>query len=214
MGLDDYDKLLYDNLDILKEIGNIGMGPASTALAQMLSMKVSMTVPEVFVVDVETVAAQMAEAASTGQNIGFTVGLQGDASGSILHIINQSFALKVINFFFQSNLEVIENMDEMSLSVMQEIGNITSGAYCNALASMTGKFIDISIPTHCKDVAKAVLRPDENGRPVTEPKLVIIKNSFLIDNKDELRSNFIFMPDASTIKMITDKLKEYYGFTA
>ncbi|GHV48567.1 chemotaxis protein CheC [Clostridia bacterium] len=213
MGSEDYDKLLYENLDILKEIGNIGMGHASTALAQMLSMKVSMTVPEVEVMNVEVVAAQMAEAAATGANIGFTVGLQGDAAGSILHIINQSFALKVINFFFQSDLDAIADMDEMSISVMQEIGNITSGAYCNALAAMTGKLIDISIPTHCKDVAKAVLRTGEDGLPVTEPKLVIIKNSFLIDNKDELRSNFIFMPDASTIKMITDKLKEYYGFT-
>ena len=37
--------------DVLKEIGNIGAGNATTALAQMLGVKIDMNVPKVDLVD-------------------------------------------------------------------------------------------------------------------------------------------------------------------
>ncbi|MDR0820989.1 MAG: chemotaxis protein CheC [Oscillospiraceae bacterium] len=206
MSSPEFEKLLLDNLDILKEIGNIGMGHTSTALSQMLSMKVTMTIPEVYILG-ETEAAKFAEDVSR-ESFGVTLGLQGDATGKIILLLSKKFAVKVLNFFFGFGLETVDELDEMSLSVIQEMGNITSGAYCNSIASMTGLFIDISTPTHCPDIPAAVVNSvKDNG------KLMLIRNSFFIDN-EEINSNFLFLPDRETIAMILQKLKEYYGFSS
>ena len=42
INLDELNDMQYD---VLKEIGNIGAGNATTALAQMVNMKVDMSVP-------------------------------------------------------------------------------------------------------------------------------------------------------------------------
>ena len=44
INLDELNDMQYD---VLKEIGNIGAGNATTALAQMVNMKVDMSVPKV-----------------------------------------------------------------------------------------------------------------------------------------------------------------------
>lgn len=202
-----YDELLNENLDILKEIGSIGMGHASTALSQMLNMKITMTIPEVYALDYKA-ASEYLELQKK-DSAGVILKLQGNAKGMILQVVKKKFAVKVINFFFHNDLEIIDELDEMSLSVIQEIGNITSGAYCNALASMTNLFIDISTPTHCPDLTKAILEDEYDQNK--ENKLLILNNSLFIDN-EEIKSNFLFMPDEKTITMILEKLKEYYGF--
>jgi chemotaxis protein CheC len=204
--LDNLTVLLNDNLDILKEIGSIGMGHASTSLAQMLSMKVIMSVPAAYIMSPAEASAYFKQRSETCWAV--RLGLQGDAKGNILQLLSKKFALRVIRYYFQNDIEEMCNLDEMSLSVIQEIGNITSGAYCNSLASMTGLFIDISTPTHSKDIeADIKLHERTDERP-----LLIINNSFFIGD-EEVSSDFLFMPDDDTIVKVLTKLKEYYGFT-
>ncbi|MCL2694284.1 MAG: chemotaxis protein CheC [Oscillospiraceae bacterium] len=207
--MENYNILLNENLDILKEIGSVGMGHASTSLAQMLNLKVTMSIPMVRAMSPQEASDYFSERSKTCW--GVRLGLQGDAKGNILQLLSKKFALRVINYYFQNNLEDLGDLDEMSLSVIQEIGNITSGAYCNSLATMTGMFIDISPPTHSKnideDIGLSKRMLDGNTNP-----LIIISNSFFIDN-EEVKSDFLFMPSDETIEKVLKKLKEYYGFS-
>jgi len=205
--LENLSALLNENLDILKEIGSIGMGHASTSLAQMLNMKVVMSVPSAYIMTPEEASAYFKQRTETCWAV--RLGLQGDAKGNILQLLSKKFALKVIRYYFQSDVEEMCDLDEMSLSVIQEIGNITSGAYCNSLASMTGLFIDISTPTHSKNIEADV---GLNERKDDDNPLLIINNSFFIGD-EEVTSDFLFMPDDETIVKVLTKLKEYYGFT-
>jgi len=206
--VDKFITLLNENLDILREIGSIGMGHASTALAQMLSMKVVMSTPSVYIMMPDKAADYLNKRAEVCWAV--RLGLQGDAEGNILQMLSKQFAVKIINYFFQNNLEDLGDLDEMSLSVIQEIGNITSGSYCNSLASMTGLLIDISPPTHSKNIEEDI---GLNDSRLQERPLVIINNSFFIGG-EEVSSDFLFIPNEGTIEMILIKLKEYYGFTS
>jgi chemotaxis protein CheC len=207
----EFEELLYQNLDILKEIGNIGMGHTSTALSQLLGMKVTMAIPEVVILDTKTTAEYL-DMIAIGTH-GVALNLQGDSKGIILLVVGKQFAVKIINFFFQSELDTIEDLDEMSLSVIQEIGNITAGAYCNSLAAMTGMFIDISTPAHCPDLVAKVLQKVNGSPRDPEDNILVINNNFYIE-QEEYNSNFLFLPDAETTELILKKLKEYYGFTS
>ena len=46
-----FQKVTTEYYDVLKELGNIGAGNATTALAQMLQTKVDMKVPQVRLLD-------------------------------------------------------------------------------------------------------------------------------------------------------------------
>ena len=50
--INSYDDLSPVQLDVLKEIGNIGSGNAATALSQLLGMSIDMQVPQVRLMDV------------------------------------------------------------------------------------------------------------------------------------------------------------------
>jgi len=204
--VDDFTILLNENLDILKEIGSIGMGHASTSLAQMLGMKVVMSIPTVYIMSPEEASRYLAKRSEVSWAV--RLGLQGDSTGNILQLLSKKFAVKIVNYFFQNNISDLDDLDEMSLSVIQEIGNITSGAYCNSLASMTGLFIDISPPTHSKDIDEDIGLNARNAGPI-----IIINNSFFIGD-EEVNSDFLFIPEDETIVRILTKLKEYYGFTS
>ena len=205
--MENFAVLLNENLDILKEIGSIGMGHATTSLAQMLNMKVTMTIPTVNIMSL----AEACDYLKTRRQstIGVMIRLQGDSKGMILQLLSREFALHVINYFFQTDETELGELDEMSLSVVQEIGNITSGAYCNSLASMTGLFIDISTPTHCMDLDESY--GFAQGR--SEKECAIIINNSFFAGEEKVTSDFLFMPDETTTKMVLEKLKEYYGFT-
>lgn len=54
-----FEKVTTEYYDVLKELGNIGAGNATTALAQMLQTKVDMKVPQVRLLDFKDVGVVM-----------------------------------------------------------------------------------------------------------------------------------------------------------
>lgn len=204
MQIKSFNDLDFTKIDVLRELGNIGMGNAASSLAQMLSNKVEMAVPKADLVERETAADYLHKLQTT--SLGIVLTLQGDLKGSIIHILRKSFAERVINFFFPAALDSIEDIDEMSMSVISEVGNITSASYVNAIAAMTGLFIDISTPLQCPDLAEAVLNPSAiNGSTDFSDKVLLIDNSFFID-REEIKSNLIFLPEVDSLNLIFERL--------
>ncbi len=204
MQIKSFNDLDFTKIDVLRELGNIGMGNAASSLAQMLSNKVEMAVPKADLVERETAADYLHKLQTT--SLGIVLTLQGDLKGSIIHILRKSFAERVINFFFPAALDSIEDIDEMSMSVISEVGNITSASYVNAIAAMTGLFIDISTPLQCPDLAEAVLNPSAtNGGTDFSDKVLLIDNSFFID-REEIKSNLIFLPEVDSLNLIFERL--------
>lgn len=204
MQIKSFNDLDFSKIDVLRELGNIGMGNAAASLAQMLSNKVEMAVPKADLVEKETAADYLHKLQTT--SLGIVLTLQGDLKGSIIHIFRKSFAERVINFFFPAAIDSIADIDEMCMSVISEVGNITSASYVNAIAAMTGLFIDISTPLQCPDLAEAVLNPSAtNGGTDFSDKVLLIDNSFFID-REEIKSNLIFLPEVDSLNLIFERL--------
>ena len=73
--------------DVLKEIGNIGAGNATTALATMLQCKVDMKVPQVRLIPFPEVGALLGgeEQVMAGTYLAIT----GDITGSIMFLVKE-----------------------------------------------------------------------------------------------------------------------------
>ncbi|MBR5356810.1 MAG: chemotaxis protein CheC, partial [Lachnospiraceae bacterium] len=141
-------------LDVLKELGNIGAGNATTALAQMLQCKVDMKVPQVRLLDFGEVGTLMGGEEQIMAGIYLCV--EGDITGSIMFLLEKDAARHLVSKLMGMELEG-DTFSEMETSALKEIGNIITGAYLNSLSTITNLKIYPSIPDLTIDMAGAIL---------------------------------------------------------
>jgi len=189
--------------DVLKEIGNIGAGNATTALAQLLNCKVDMKVPQVKLLNFNEVGSLMGGEEQVMMGIDLMV--EGDIKGSIMFLLEEKAARSLV-----SKLMGMPNEDdgapfsEMELSAMQEIANIITGAYLNSLASLTNLMIYPSVPSLCIDMAGAILSVPAIQFGAIGDKILLIQTQFTDDVA--LDGFFILVPDLESYNKILKSL--------
>lgn len=142
-------------LDVLKEIGNIGAGNATTAIANMLGMKIDMNVPNVRLMEVSRLGT--AVGAEDETIVGIFLEVQNDIEGSMMFLLDIPSARYLVDKLMMTSKEGVASFDEMELSALKEIGNIIAGSYLSALSSMTGLVIVPSVPYIAVDMAGSIL---------------------------------------------------------
>ena len=155
------EELTNQYFDVLKELGNIGAGNATTALAQMIGCKVDMSVPQVRLLEFKEVG----EIVGGEEQIMVSIYLQveGDVEGSIMFMLNKAAAAHMVNKLMGGMLGIDETnaaeyeFGEMECSAIKEVGNIITGAYLNALSGLTNLKIYPSVPQLGIDMAGALL---------------------------------------------------------
>jgi len=198
-----YEHLSPMHMDVLKELGNIGAGNAATSLSSMLGMPVDMTLPQVNLVDFNDVA----EAVGGPENMiyGVLVNLEGDVQGMIMFLLDKKFAHMVINILMGQHFESFDEMDEMALSAIMEVGNILSGAYVNSIADMTGLRIDLTPPAVNIDMAGALLSVPIIQFGAVGDKVLFIEENFKSDT-ESVMSHMILFAEVDSLNLILSKL--------
>lgn len=142
-------------LDVLKEIGNIGAGNATTAIANMLGIKIDMNVPNIKLMEVSQLGT--AVGAEDQTIVGIFLEVQNDIDGSMMFLLDIPSARYLVNKLMMTDAPDDEPFGELELSALKEIGNIIAGSYLSALSSMTNLVIAPSIPYIAVDMAASIL---------------------------------------------------------
>lgn len=142
-------------LDVLKELGNIGAGNATTAIANMLGMKIDMNVPNIRLMEVSKLGRAIG--AEEEVVIGIFLEVQQDVEGSMMFLLDIPSARYLVNKLMMTDVSTDEPFGEMELSALKEIGNIIAGSYLSAMSSMTNLVIVPSIPYIAVDMAASIL---------------------------------------------------------
>ena len=198
-----YEDLSPTAIDCLKEIGNIGSGSAANALSQMLGKTVTMRVPDVSVLDYQHVIDQMGgpEKVITG----ILVHLNGDIQGMIMFLLEDSFAQVVLSTFLgKENIRVVE-LDENDFSAIKEMGNIMAGSYLQAIAGLTGMFIDMTVPSMTIDMLGAIMSVPIIEFAEVGDRVLFIDEGFVVDGVD-IKSNIILIPEMRSLNTLMKKL--------
>jgi len=185
---------LKDNeLDILKEIGNIGAGNAITALAKLLSKRVDMSVPRIKILDFKDIPEILGDPEM--QVAGILLGMNGDLTGSILFILRLEAAHALVNILMgrQDISQGIE-FNEIEISALKETGNILAGSYLSALSTMLNLNITPSTPELCIDMAGAILSVPAIAFGSWGDSVLYIENKFSDGNQD-VGGEFFLIPD-------------------
>ena len=186
--------------DVLKELGNIGAGNATTALSQMMQCKVDMSVPQVRLMEFKELGKIMG-----GEEIimaGIYLGIEGDIAGSIMFLEKQA-ARHLVDKLMGMSMEG-EEFSEMEFSALKEVGNIITAAYLNSLSSLTGLRIQPSVPDLTVDMAGAILSVPAIEFGALGDKMLLIQTQFF--DEMVLDGYFILVPNLDSYGKILSAL--------
>ena len=184
--------------DVLREIGNIGAGNATTALAQMLQCKVDMKVPQVKLLDFQEVGAAMGGEEQIMAGVYLLV--EGDITGSMMFLLEEKAAHCLVSKLMQMPMNAEGPFTEMELSALKEIGNIIVASYLNSLSVLTNMVIMPSVPDLSIDMAGAILSVPAIEFGEVGDKMLLIQTQFTDDV--DLDGYFVLVPDLESYNKI------------
>ena len=176
--------------DVLKELGNIGAGNATTALSQMIQCKIDMAVPQVQLLEFKELGAAMG-----GEEVvmaGIYLAIDGDIKGSIMFLLEKNAAKHLVSKLMGMESQE-DDLSEMELSALKEVGNIITGAYLNSLSSITNLTIFPSVPDLTVDMAGAILSVPAIEFAALGDRMLMIQTQFF--DEMVLDGYFILIPD-------------------
>lgn len=198
-----YDNLSEIQMDVMREIGNIGAGNACTALSVLLGTTIDMSVPRIQLLGFESTSDYLG--GPDNVVLGVKIDVTDDLTGMMFHIVNRKFAQRIINTFYEKELTDLSQIDGMDSSVISEMANITSGAYANSIATLTNLFVNIGTPEqNCSTVADILKIPLE-AYAESGDKILVVDEQFIID-EEQITSNMILILESDSLKKLFSRL--------
>ncbi|EPR13098.1 chemotaxis protein CheC [Ruminiclostridium papyrosolvens] len=194
-----FDELNNIQMDVLREIGNIGAGNAVTSLAKMIDKKVDMAVPEVKIMGFDRVSQILG-----GEEIlvvGILLNVNGDITGNMMFILDINAARKLVNILLGSHDETNLNFNELELSALKEIGNILTASYLSALAGLTNLKILPSVPELAIDMAGAILSVPAIEFGKVGDSVLYIETEFS-EGITRVFGDFLLIPDVESYEIL------------
>lgn len=201
MGEISLEEMSNEYFDVLKELGNIGAGNATTALAQMMQCKVDMAVPQVRLLEFKELGETMG-----GEELvmaGIYLGIEGDITGSIMFLLEKQAAKHLVGKLMGFESEG-EEFTEMEFSALKEVGNIITGAYLNSLSSLTNLKIFPTIPDVAVDMAGAIMSVPAIQFGAVGDRMLLIQTQFF--DEVAIDGYFILIPDLESYSKILSAL--------
>lgn len=182
--------------DALREVSNIGVGHAATALSQMIGRRIELFVPRVLVTPLAEVPACLGGAET--MMAGIFLGILGDTRGSIMLLFPKESACRLCGLLTGREQTLLESQE--AVSSLKEVGNILASAYLNALGELIGKTLLPSVPGFAYDMAGALVDTllIDVGRKSDLALMVETEFGGEIDSDTGIRGHFFLIPDPET----------------
>lgn len=201
--LNDLSSIQYD---VLKELGNIGAGNATTALAQMINKRVEIGVPHVRLVDFNEISTIIGSEENVMVSI--LIMLSGDIKGMMMFMLDEPVARNLVNILMGTDKESEEPFDEIELSAVMEIGNIIAGAYLRSLSELTHLYMDVSVPMLQIDMAGAILSVPAIEFGKIGDKVLLIETEFddALEKDVAVNGYYVLVPELESYERILESL--------
>ena len=194
-----YQSLNPLQLDALKEVSNIGAGNAATSLSILLGTKIDMSVPNMNLIAFDELFNSYKE----NEVVAVLVKVLEDIEGSILYVFNEEVALNIIS---KLTLAKEDNVSEMGLSVIVEIGNIISSSFMNSIADFTGLKVTASVPAVVNDMISAILVSTFIETGQYQEYVLDIETLFIGEEENNIEGHFYFVPSPGSLEKILESL--------
>ena len=203
MKINDYGELKLQELDVMREISNIGSSHAATALSKLLQKEIRITLPQVHVLGYEDAVNRIG---NIEEIVAATlVKMSGDVEGLMLFLFNMEFANTVLEKLLGRSFSSFEELDDLAYSALEEAGNIMICSYINAFAQLVNINIQLSVPSSTVNMLGGILTVPMAEYGYETDKLMYFNADFIMDDK-RLSDWLLMLPDIKSLNDILEKL--------
>lgn len=204
--MDDIRNLQELQLDALREVANIGAGHAATALSQMTSRKIMISVPEVNITRLEEVAEVLGRPDQVVAAV--LMHMMGDLTGRTMILFPRESAQNLCDILLRRPLGTTTDFGPMEESGLKEAGNILSSAYLTALSDFMGMMLLPSVPGLVIDLAGAILTSTYLNFGYEREFVFCLETEFQFsDEARGLSGHFLLMPDLASLRAVFDAIR-------
>ncbi|WP_238526695.1 chemotaxis protein CheC [Carnobacterium sp. 17-4] len=187
-------------LDVLKEVINIGGGHAATSLSQLIEKPVQMTVPVIEMMEYADVYEKIMPEETVIKAI--IIKMMGDAEGVFLFTVDQQVSETIVAMMLPENTPYSE---AMANSALQELVNILVNSFLNAVMKLMDANLITSVPIIIEDMFGAIMSSVYLEQSQYDDSIMIIKNEFYYLG-DRLESSLYFVPKPGIIEKMLKAL--------
>ncbi|AQS59800.1 chemotaxis protein CheC [Desulforamulus ferrireducens] len=201
--MSEHRQLTETHLDVLKEIGNIGLGNAATALATMVNKRIDMAVPQSKFLSMDElmdIIGGLEEVVSC-----VSLRLEGDVPGQILFLFNIKSTFNLVDMLMGMEQGTTQELDEMGESVVKEIGNVLTGSFLSAIGTMTGLNLIPTVPMFATDMLGAVLSTSLVAGGYVEENILMIE-TLLFEDQEQIKGHFFLITEQDSLKTLFSSL--------
>lgn len=202
-------ELNISQLDFFRELENIGASHAATALSVMLNESITLKVPRVQFCEFNDISNIL----NGPENlvVGILVEISGDISGFILLVQGaddgKQLAQMLTNAMGVGEEEEPEDdfFTDLQRSAMMEVANILSGSYITAISTLTGIYINCSVPKMVIDMAGAVMNLPVIAYGQYGDYVLFLETEFY-DSEKSISGHFFLIPDVDSYQLLMEKM--------
>ncbi len=150
--------LTPEQLDLLSEYINVGMGQAATILNGMLGSPIRLSVPKVAVLSAQE-ASKNLEEMGTGNLSAVNMKFSGNFKGSVGLMFPSSSASALLHLLsLNQEAGPDSDMDAMKSGALTEIGNILLNSVMGNIVNLMKARLDFFIPSYSEDSADKIIQ--------------------------------------------------------
>ena len=202
------DNIDGEKRDVLREIANIGAGHAATALATLLERPIVQSVPDVMLMPLSDMPAQLGGAEKLV--VAGLLDITGDVDGFFMIVLELEQADKIISMMLGKEMRALKpgtmrKFTAIQKSVIAETVNILGGSYLTAISELTNLRAYPSTPYLCVDMVGAVLNIAIAAAGKTGDFAIFFKSE-LFNEKERIIGDLFLIPDQTSCDKILQSL--------
>ena len=203
MEIKNYNELNTLEMDTLKEIGSIGTGNAANSLSSLIGKPVRIRQPEVRIMGYNEAIEWIGGPEEI--TAGVLVRMSGQITGIMLSVQQLDFVNLVLESMLGHGVQDYLGLHEMESSALIEVGNIMISTFINALSSLAGLDIELTVPAFTVDMQGAIMAVPMAEYGGQSDYIMTIGGNFICGGK-EIPCRLLLSPSIRSLNFLLRKL--------
>ena len=186
-----------NELDVLTEMINIGMGRGANVLNAMLDSHIQLTVPEVRFLSLEELHEEM-KIHGNGRLSAVNLPFSGKIKGNAELIFPSESASNLVAVFTGEEVEAVD-LDSIRAGALCEIGNVVLNAVMGSVSNLLKLRFNYTVPNYLEGTFDTLLPEYDSS---AESSILLVRTRFLIQELEIQGDIVLFLKVGSFEKLL------------
>jgi chemotaxis protein CheC len=205
-------KITGEDLDVFRELGNMGAGNAGNALSQILNKKVFLEIPPAKVLNLNELGEKFSDASK--KMIGLIGTTQGFFTSNIFLYFETEHVENLLQDLLSSKtkkkLTKESDLDDKEKSAIQEISSILMSHYVAAISNFIQKKIEPPEYQFFFKNIKVLLNDLIKSSKDQELRAIIVETNLKVEENIDIKGEFILVLTPDIVHQIKERILEVW----